>query len=71
MADETTAEKASTAVDSALENGQSQTIGDISSSATPARDAYSILQSERDKAAQKNGRRPLFRGILISTMGAQ
>lgn len=67
----TTATVASAAVDSALSKGQSSSIGDISHSKTPASSAYSILEKERDRAAQVSGRRPLFRGINLSVMGAQ
>ena len=69
MADETA--KAEAAVESALDNGQSSSIGDISHSKTPALSAYEILKQERDRAAQAAGRRPLFRGINLGVMGAQ
>jgi hypothetical protein len=68
---ETTQEKAAAAVDSALAEGQSASQGDISHSKTPASSAYSILQQERERAAAVSGRRPLFRGINLSGMGAQ
>ena len=67
---ETTQEKAASAVDSALSEGQSSSIGDISNAKTPASSAYSILQAERDRAAQIAGRRPLFRGFNLGNMGS-
>lgn len=66
----TTEDIASAAVESALTEGQSSSIGDISHSKTPASSAYSILEKERDRAAQLSGRRPLFRGFNLSRMGA-
>ena len=73
MADEQTPTEiaASAAVDNALTNGQSEQIGDISQSKTPALSAYQILEKERARKADALGRRPLFRGINLSCMGAQ
>lgn len=72
MAEEsTTATAAAAAVSDSLANGQAETIGDISKSKTPATAAYDILQKEREDAARKAGRRPLFRGINLRVMGAQ
>lgn len=66
----TTATAAVTAVEDILANGQSSTIGDISVSKTAVSAAYDILKQERDESARKDGRRPLFRGFNLSTMGA-
>ena len=67
----TTATAAATAVADVLANGQSQTIGEISITKAQASAAYDILQKEREDSARKAGRRPLFRGFNLSTIGAQ
>lgn len=65
-ATETAAQDAMT---DALANGQSANIGDgVNVQKVPAREAYDILQQERDRQARLTGRRPLFRGINLSGM---
>ena len=68
MADETTEQKAESALNDALDNGQSHTMGDISESKTPASAAYAILKQERERSAMADGRRHLFRGIDLGSM---
>jgi hypothetical protein len=65
-----TATKAEASLQSALDSGQSISEGNLSVQKTPARDAYDILRMESDRAAQKTGRRPLFRGINMGTLAS-
>lgn len=69
MPDQTTAEKAKASLDASLDQGASISEGNLSVSRVNARDAYEIAKASKDEAAQKKGRRPLFRGINMGGMG--
>lgn len=69
MSETTTKEKAEAALDSALESGVAISEGNLSVTRAGVNDAIRAIDHEEKKAAERTGRRPLFRGINLGGMG--